>query len=168
MNTDEREYFMRLALEQAETALNNEEVPVGCVFINQKREILAKGYNKTNETLNGTEHAELVAIKDALYNRKMDPSVFENSILFVSCEPCIMCAAAISKMKISEVYFGCSNDRFGGNGSILCVHNDPALNQGQGYAIHPGILKDEAISIFQRFYDTENRRAPDNKRRRKG
>jgi tRNA-specific adenosine deaminase 2 len=168
MEQSESENFMRLALEQAELALNNEEVPVGCIFINQRKEIIAKGYNKTNENLNGTEHAELVAIKDASFQRKMDPSDFVGSTLFVSCEPCIMCAAALSRMKIKEVYFGCFNDRFGGNGSILSVHDHSTLNGGAGYEIYSGILKDEAIAVFQKFYDTENRRAPDHKRRRKG
>eukprot|EP01040_Poterioochromonas_malhamensis_P007545 gene7545-8146_t len=169
LTEEERNQFMRFAIEQAEVALINEEVPVGCVFINpESKQVISTGHNKTNETGNGTEHAEIVAIKDALYQRFVNASVFQGSILFVSCEPCIMCAGAIAKMGIRAVYYGCSNDRFGGNGSILSVHNTTALNQGHQYSVHAGLLEEEAIAIFQRFYDTENRRAPDHKRRRKG
>jgi tRNA-specific adenosine deaminase 2 len=168
LTEEEIHRFMREALRQAENALNDSEVPVGCIFINRGKEIIATGYNKTNETLNGTQHAELVAIQDAVVNRGQDPSIFKDSILFVSCEPCIMCAAAIAKVEISAVYFGCHNDRFGGNGSILSIHQDPETDGMDVYQVHSGILKEEAIAVFQRFYESENRRAPENKRRRKG
>ena len=159
--------FMEMALDQAEKALQAGEVPVGCVFVDEFNQIIATGYNKTNETLNGTQHAELVAINHAIFQQKKDASVFVNSTLFVSCEPCIMCAAAISKLKIKAVYFGCHNDRFGGNGSILSIHNDPSIF-GHKYEVHAGLLRDDAIRTFQKFYETENRRAPDYKRRKKG
>ncbi len=67
---------------------------------------------------------------------------------------------AIAKLSFREVIFGCSNDRFGGNGSILSIHSNR-------YQIRPGILKDEAISVFQQFYCSENKRAPESKRKRK-
>lgn len=70
-------------------------------------------------------------------------------------------------MNIKRVYFGCSNDRFGGNGSILHLHSDQSIG-GRTYEIIPDLLKDEAVSMFQHFYESENRRAPEHKRRRKG
>jgi tRNA-specific adenosine deaminase 2 len=158
--------FMKAALYQAATALFNGEVPVGCVFVNSSGEIVASGHNETNKSRNGTRHSELVAIDDALLNRKLDPSIFSDCDLYVTCEPCIMCAAAIAKMKIKSVYFGCGNDRFGGNGSILSVHCDPN-SISHKYKIRSGLLKDEAVDVFQRFYETENRRAPEVKRRKK-
>lgn len=158
--------FMREALNQAESALTHGEVPVGCVFVDKKGQVIASGHNKTNESRNGTRHSELVAIDDALISRQLDPSVFYDSDLYVTCEPCIMCAAAIAKMKIKNVYFGCQNDRFGGNGSILAVHNDPS-SKSHKYSVQSGLLKDEAIEVFQRFYESENRRAPEAKRRKK-
>jgi tRNA-specific adenosine deaminase 2 len=161
MNVQDVSLFMKLALEQAETALNHEEVPVGCIFLNSlTNEIIASGYNKTNETMNATKHSEIVAIQDAIHTRGLSPSVFEGSTLFVTCEPCIMCADALKKMKISCVFYGCKNDRFGGNGSILSIHEG-------SYGIVSGICEKEAIDLFQRFYDRENDRAPPEKKKRK-
>ncbi len=159
--------YMAMAIEQAETALNAGEVPVGCIFVSKDDEIIATGHNKTNETMNGTQHAELVAIDHAIFEQRRDVQCFEDSTLYVSCEPCIMCAAAISKLKIKQVYFGCYNDRFGGNGSILSIHNDCTI-YGHKYPVYAGIMKEEAIYTFQKFYESENRRAPENKRRKKG
>lgn len=82
--------------------------------------------------------------------------------LYVTCEPCIMCAAALADMKIGRVIFGCRNDKFGGCGSILHVHQGDA-----GYPILGGVLKEEAIGLLRSFYSQENHHAPDEKRRRK-
>ncbi len=152
------EYFMREALKEAHLALASQEIPVGCIFVDQTgKNIISRGANKTNESRNGTQHAEIVAITEAL-SRSIPVSAFENCELYVTCEPCIMCAAALSKMRVRRVVFGCHNDRFGGNGSILTVHNDSHLSQGHPYDIKSGVLFDEAIAVFQRFYTTENRR----------
>ncbi|KAJ1399659.1 tRNA specific adenosine deaminase [Ochromonadaceae sp. CCMP2298] len=144
--------FMRLALKEAESALESGEVPVGCVIIDARGEVLSTGFNKTNHFRNGTRHAELVAM--------------DKLILYVTCEPCIMCAAALSKVGIQWVYFGCHNDRFGGNGSILSVHNTHLADTR--YGVCSGLLAGEAVALFQRFYESENRRAPESKRRKKG
>ena len=90
---------------------------------------------------------------------------FSAFTLYVTCEPCIMCAAAISRVGVKTVYFGCKNERFGGNGSILKVHE--GLCGVNKYDAISGLLHEKAINLFQRFYSTENRRAPDNKRKRK-
>lgn len=161
--------FMRAALEQTEKALDNGEVPVGCVIVhNETGEIISSGHNLTNATRNGTRHAELVAMDKLIFCNTCDPDVLTKCSLYVSCEPCIMCAAAIAKVGIKKVYFGCHNDRFGGNGSILSIHNKeeytPKENQ---YEVVTGMLKEEAVGLFQRFYESENRRAPEAKRRKK-
>lgn len=158
---------MQAALDQAELALQSGEVPVGCVFVHRDtREIVARGHNLTNLAMNATRHAELVAIDDLVVARKQDSSVLEQCFLFVTCEPCIMCAAAIATMGIKRVYFGCHNDRFGGNGSILSVHNDPKI-VGPKYDVVVGVMRDHAVNVFQRFYERENKRAPEAKRRKK-
>jgi len=162
------EHFMRLSLTAAEVALNNGEVPVGCVFVESTtRKVLGTGYNKTNEGRNGTYHAELVALEDMLIRQGLDPSIVSNCELFVTCEPCIMCAAALARLGIKKVHFGCYNDRFGGNGSILSVHLDNRVPTQHPYPVEAKLLHDEAISIFQLFYQGENRRAPEAKRKRK-
>lgn len=158
---------MRLALDQAEKALINGEVPVGAVFLHKTtREVIAAGHNLTNLKMNATRHAELVAIDDLLLRRGSEPALLNDCYLFVTCEPCIMCAAALATMGISRVYFGCHNDRFGGNGSILSIHDDDSIRCNK-YEVHAGILKSDAVDVFQRFYERENKRAPEAKRRKK-
>lgn len=166
VSVDRHEEFMGLAIEQAERALRVSEVPVGCVFVDKDGNVLARGHNLTNETSNGTQHAELVAMNCFLLEEKRDPRLLEGSTLYVTCEPCIMCAAAISRVKVGHVVFGCFNDRFGGNGSILSIHSDPSIS-GHKYSVQSGVLKDKAIEVFQNFYESENRRAPEPKRRKK-
>lgn len=108
----------------------------------------------------------MVAIDNVLFLQKQDASVFTKCDLYVTCEPCIMCAAALAKIGVRHVYYGCSNDRFGGNGSILSVQK--SSRDTEFYGTTSDVLKDEAIEIFQRFYESENRRAPPSKRRKKG
>lgn len=164
--TERDDEFMHLALDQAKLALSESEVPVGCVIVDSDGNVIANGSNKTNVTWNGTQHAEIVAMTRLFTEEKVCPSVLATSTLYVTCEPCIMCAAALSRAKIGRVVFGCFNDRFGGNGSILSIHNDTSI-PGNKYPITSGVLKDEGIEVFRKFYDTENRRAPEPKRRKK-
>lgn len=86
--------------------------------------------------------------------------------LYVTCEPCIMCAAALAQVGISKVIFGCSNPKFGGCGSILSLHDEP-IHRHHTYPISKGLLEEEAISLLRNFYDRENFHAPDEKRKRK-
>ena len=179
---DERDLrFMRLALEDAEIALERNEIPVGCIFVGKSKRsndmsseniemedvIIARGSNKTNETRNGSSHAEMNAIQSAI-EKGEDSNIFSGSEVFVTCEPCIMCAAALSRLGVKRVVFGCLNERFGGNGSILNVHKDgQTLTDYHSYSITSGVMAEEAIAIFQKFYVTENKRAPLGKRKRK-
>lgn len=146
-------------------------------------------------------HAEMVAIDNLILTPgldNVDTSILRSCDLYVTCEPCIMCASALAKVGIHKVIFGCFNDRFGGNGSILSIH---AINQTNeiehqnqihqqhsgnislnidmnstidkytcpyhNYPIESGLMKNEAIDLFQQFYTRENRRAPIEKRKRK-
>jgi tRNA-specific adenosine deaminase 2 len=95
--------------------------------------------------------------------------VFASCELFVTCEPCIMCAAALATVGIKRVVFGCKNDRFGGCGSLLHLHEPEEDNPtgSSGYEITSGLLQEEAIRLLQSFYDRENFHAPDDKRKEK-
>ena len=97
--------------------------------------------------------------------RTYSSDVFSKCDLYVTCEPCIQCAAALARVGIGRVFFGCHNDRFGGCGSILHLHKP--YTEHKGYPIYNGILKTEAIALLRSFYDRENFHAPDDKRRRK-
>ena len=193
--------FMREALALAERAYERWEVPVGCVFVNgETNDIIARGQNKTNETRNGTKHAEVVALEsatlpasegkssDTFKDGKTDEkkssmmdggdcaaasrvSVMEDvKVLdvYVTCEPCIMCASMLGQLPCTrKVIFGCANDKFGGGGTCLSVHemddapscaDDDAMPKA--YECVGGLFKDEAIELFQRFYVRGNPKAP--------
>ena len=102
--------------------------------------------------------------------------VLRDCCLYVTCEPCIMCAAALRKCNIGKVVFGCRNDRFGGCGSLLSLHSfktPHVVNEkrrqdgGIGYEIVTGILAEEAIELLRGFYNRENFHAPREKRKKK-
>ncbi|XVE68246.1 hypothetical protein DITRI_Ditri09bG0052900 [Diplodiscus trichospermus] len=128
METDNLAY-MELAIHQAKLALESLEVPVGCILI-KDGDVVASGRNRTTETRNATRHAEMEAIdvllekwrRDGLSKSEVSEN-FSKCVLYVTCEPCIMCAAALSILGIKEVYYGCVNEKFGGCGSILSLHS---------------------------------------------
>ena len=97
-------------------------------------------------------------------------SILQECCLYVTCEPCIMCAAALKKVRIKKVVFGCHNNRFGGCGSILNLHRSDESNgkvEQHGYEIVSGVLANEAISLLRSFYNRENLHAPEDKRKKK-
>ena len=146
--------WMQRALELAETAVADQgEVPVGCVFVNDNNVEIASGANETNEAMCATRHAELVAIDGALDRaaKRNQPIDWTRCALYVTCEPCIMCASALSQLGIAKCYFGCRNDKFGGCGSILSLHEG-------NFDIVEGLREAEAVDLFRRFYDRENSR----------
>ncbi|GAN03610.1 tRNA-specific adenosine deaminase subunit tad2 protein [Mucor ambiguus] len=149
--------FMREALVVAQEAYENLEVPVGCVFVLNNDTIIARGRNKPNESYNATRHAEIEAI-DIILNEH-DRSVFRNVDLYVTVEPCVMCASALRQIGIRHVYFGCGNDKFGGNGSVFNINTDARLdtNQSKGYPSEGGYFHEEAILMLRKFYIRENK-----------
>jgi len=120
--------LMDEALNMANRGFEAGEVPVGCVFVRfdaeskNKYEIIARAHNLTNLTKDATRHCEMLCINEVLKKQNANydaEKVFEDAVLYVTVEPCIMCGYALNLMKIKKVYFGCWNDRFGGNGSII-------------------------------------------------
>lgn len=146
------EAFMQQALAQAELALLSGEVPVGCVFVHNAA-VLAHGMNDTNRSLCGTRHAEFIAIERIL--QAHPASIFRDTDLYVTVEPCIMCASALRQLQIRTVYYGCRNERFGGCGGVLDIHAEEPP-----FACVGGIFRAEAIMLLRRFYVQENGRAP--------
>lgn len=159
-------HFMKFALDQAKLALDCLEVPVGCVIVEDGGEVIASGRNRTTETRNATRHAEMEAIdvlleqwqKSGISQREVAEK-FRKCSLYVTCEPCIMCAAALSIIGIKEVYYGCANDKFGGCGSILSLH-DGRDQSRKGFNCIGGIMASEAVSLFRTFYEQGNPNAP--------
>lgn len=176
---DQASCYMNIAFEQALEALEAGEVPVGCVVVRQGK-VIAKGRNRVNESFNATRHAEMVAI-DQLVDlskgtRTSGSSLSElcsTSVLYVTVEPCIMCAATLRQIGLMRVVFGCSNPRFGGCGSVLDVHrkhlagscNVPVTSEQGGnlcpepyppLELTPGVQQERAVRLLQRFYEGEN------------
>ncbi|CAG8592882.1 1827_t:CDS:2 [Paraglomus brasilianum] len=159
MSAESEKRYMQHALALAEEAYENQEVPVGCVFVCGE-EIIGSGRNRTNETFNGTRHAELEAIDAILSNDKYTKDVFRECVLYVTVEPCVMCAYALRQLGIKHVYYGCANERFGGNGSVFNIHQDPQLTLHPPYLSQQGYYREEAILMLRKFYLRENTCAP--------
>lgn len=173
--------WMKEALKVAKSALGSlKEVPVGCVIVYQQEKhekheeqeqiIIGRGHNRTNLLKNPTRHAEFEAIDEAMQffkDRHLDWSrEFPNRCtLYVTCEPCIMCASALRQVRLLNCVYGCANDRFGGCESVLDVatnsdENDDEDNHQPKLNITKGVCEQEAIKLFQSFYSFENPAAP--------
>ncbi|CAF0829994.1 unnamed protein product [Brachionus calyciflorus] len=154
--------WMKEALNVGKKALDVKEVPVGCVIVYQDKEIIGRGHNLTNILKNPTRHAEFQAIDEAFEwcrkNEKNWLNVFEQAVLYVTCEPCIMCASALRRVNLVNCVYGCSNERFGGCGSVLNIStsNNEELNFGKNMTITKGVCEDLAIKLLQSFYACEN------------
>ncbi|XP_064481944.1 tRNA-specific adenosine deaminase 2-like [Ornithodoros turicata] len=151
--------MMSRAFLLAREALEVGEVPVGCVMV-YKNEIVAQGRNHVNESKNACRHAEFECVDQVISwckKKQLKPEeVFPGITVFVTVEPCIMCASAIKTLGISRLVFGCSNDRFGGCGSVLDIFED-----GVGSVeVCSGFRANEAIDLLKTFYMGENPNAP--------
>jgi len=149
--------LMDQAIEMAEEALAANEIPVGCVLVSKTTgTVLSKGRNRTNETKNACLHAEFDAIEKLHLVTPGDKVDWNNIKLYVSVEPCLMCSSALRQIGINLVYFGCSNDRFGGCGGVVSVHNNPKLIFSEPLTALGGYRCEEAIILLRKFYITEN------------
>ncbi|KAF7331791.1 tRNA specific adenosine deaminase [Mycena kentingensis (nom. inval.)] len=164
MSDEQHNHFMAQALAMAEEALTAGEVPVGCVFIRDGR-VIARARNRTNELRNATRHAELEAIDEMLADADLTPRPprkypLSTTTLYVTVEPCIMCASALRQMGIREVFYGCANDRFGGCEGVLSVNETVPHPVHPAYLATGGYMRNDAIMLLRRFYVTENNHAP--------
>lgn len=178
-NREYHEGFMRKAIEMAQFALASDETPVGCVFVHNG-EVIGRGINGTNASLNvshfsfpipskslmtifqGTRHAEFVALAEIMAHHPQ--SILHETDLYVTVEPCIMCASALRQYGIRAVYFGCLNDRFGGCGGVMNIHSDPGIDST--FPCYGGLFREEAIMLLRRFYVQENEKGKTSERKR--
>lgn len=155
---------MEDALQDASKANEQQEVPVGCVFVYQN-EIIARGANLVNHTKNATRHAELICIDQVLdfcvASGLQSADVFREISVIVTVEPCIMCAAALNQLNIKEIVFGCANDRFGGTTVLNVFELLKSSIRLQKY-----VRADEAMALLKEFYKGENPSAPKPKNRK--
>jgi tRNA(adenine34) deaminase len=144
-NDDQR--FMRAALELASAAEQMGEVPVGAVVI-RNGEIIGRGQNRNLLDHDPTAHAEVVALRDAA--RKLGNHRLSDCSLFVTIEPCAMCAGAIIHARLQRLVYGASDPKAGAAGSVLTVINHPSLNHQ--LEVLGGVLETECSQILQSFF----------------
>jgi len=141
------EYYMRIALEEAEAAFLKGEVPVGAVLVEDDR-IIARAHNTKEATNDPTAHAELILIKkgaSALRNWRLT-----NATLYVTKEPCIMCTGAMVNARLKRLVYGCKDPRYGAVTSQYQLATDKRLNHQ--IEVTSGILEDECSEILRRFF----------------
>ncbi|KAK7907297.1 hypothetical protein WMY93_015909 [Mugilogobius chulae] len=168
-NHEEIQKWMDKAFEMAKDALENGEVPVGCLLV-YNNEVIGKGRNEVNETKNATRHAEMVALdelRDWCELKGLEvKTVCEKTVLYVTVEPCIMCAAALRLFNLPVVVYGCRNDRFGGCGSVLDISSANLPQTGTKFKCVAGHRAEEAVEMLKTFYKQENPNAPNPKTRK--
>ena len=143
----EKEKYMKMAIVQAKKAERLDEVPIGCVIVHDGM-VVGRGYNRRNIDRNTLSHAELNAIKKA--SKKLGDWRLDDCEMYVTTEPCQMCAGAIVQARIKKVYIGCMNPKAGCDGSILNLLQVDKFNHQ--VEIESGILKDECSSLLTNFF----------------
>ena len=141
------EYFMSQALKEAKKALLHNDVPIGAVIVKDNK-IIAKAHNQVEKNNDSTAHAELIAIKKAM--KKIGYKHLLDCDLFVTLEPCSMCAGAIVLARIKNLYFATDDPKAGACGSILNIPNNKRLNHQVN--IYSGILQYECSIIIKDFF----------------
>lgn len=146
--------YMRLAIEQARRAGECGEVPVGAV-LERAGQLIATGYNCPIATHDPTAHAEICVLRSA--GRTLGSYRLEGTTLYVTLEPCVMCAAAIVHARITRLVFGAWDPRAGGAGSLIDVTRLPGVNHRVD--VFGGVLMDECSQLLKAFF-SQKRTAP--------
>ncbi|MDD6352080.1 MAG: tRNA adenosine(34) deaminase TadA [Lachnospiraceae bacterium] len=141
------EHYMKLALKEARKAYDHHEVPIGCVIVH-KGKILAKTHNRRNTDKSSLAHAEILAIRKAC--KKMHDWRLEDCVMYVTLEPCQMCAGAIVQARIPEVVIGCMNPKAGCAGSVLNILEMKEFNHQ--CQVTRGVLEKECSSMISDFF----------------
>lgn len=145
MNVQER--YMRQAIKLAGKAAELGEVPIGCV-IEYQGKVIGRGYNRRTTDKSTLAHAEIIAIKKAC--KKMGDWRLEDCTMYVTLEPCQMCAGAIVQARVKKVVIGCMNPKAGCAGSILNVLQMDAFNHQ--VEIERGVLEEECSQMLTSFF----------------
>jgi tRNA(adenine34) deaminase len=143
------EHFMRLALREAERAGEHGDVPIGAVLV-RDGEVLAAAGNERELRGDPTAHAESLVLREG--SRKLGGWRIPDSVLYVTLEPCAMCAGAIVLARIPRVVYGAPDPKAGAAGSVLDVLGEPRLNHRP--QVDAGLLVAESSALLQRFFTT--------------
>jgi tRNA(adenine34) deaminase len=138
---------MRLALREAERALEHDDIPVGAIVV-LDGEVVGTGHNEREVRADPTAHAELIALRDAA--RALGTWRVLETVLYVTLEPCAMCAGAIVLARVPRVVFGASDPKAGAAGSVLDVLGEPRLNHRP--QVESGLLAEECADLLRSFF----------------
>ena len=141
------EKFMKEALKEAKKAYDKLEVPVGCVIVKDGK-IIARGHNLKETKQDTTKHAEMIAIQKA--SKKLNSWRLLDCEMYVTLEPCSMCAGAIIQSRIKKIYIGTLDEKTGAAGSVLNLFEDYPFNHK--VEVETGILKTDCENILKAFF----------------
>lgn len=158
MNQDEK--YMKQAVKLAKKAAAMGEVPIGCVIVYEDK-IIARGYNRRKTDKSTLAHAEIAAIKKA--SKVMGDWRLEGCTMYVTLEPCQMCAGAIIQARMDKVIIGCMNPKAGCAGSILNILEDDRFNHQA--VVERGVLEDECSQMLTEFFSSLRKRLKTEKKK---
>ncbi|WP_028315343.1 tRNA adenosine(34) deaminase TadA [Desulfatibacillum aliphaticivorans] len=140
--------YMQMALDEAKTAWDEDEVPVGAVLVLPDQDLIIKAHNRTIGLNDAAAHGEILALREA--GRVIGNYRLLNSVLYCTVEPCIMCMGAVIHARVSKVVFGAPDPKWGACGSLYDFASDPGLNH------HPeivsGVCEEACRTIMQEFF----------------
>ena len=141
-----QEKFMKEAIKEAKKAQSKDEVPIGCVIVKDGK-IIARGHNLRETKMNSLLHAEIVAINKAC--KKLKNFRLEDCELYVTVEPCLMCAGAIVQSRIKKVYFGTPDEKYG---AVVSVCNAFDVKSNHKVEFEQGVLSTQCQTIVKDFF----------------
>ncbi|MHB8659373.1 MAG: tRNA adenosine(34) deaminase TadA [Solirubrobacteraceae bacterium] len=141
------EYFMRLAIREAMQALEHDDVPIGAVIV-RDGEVIGVGHNERELQGDPTAHAEMIALREAA--RSLGSWRVLNAVLYVTLEPCAMCAGAIVLARVSRVVYAATDPKAGAAGSVLDILDTPQLNHRA--TVQGGLLGEESGDLLRTFF----------------
>ena len=141
------EYYMKQALKEAEKAYKKLEVPVGAIIVKNGK-VIARAHNQKEEKKDTTKHAEILAIQKA--SKKLQSWRLIDCEMYITLEPCSMCAGAIINSRIKKIYIGANDEKTGAAGSVLNLFNDYKFNHK--VEVEKGLLKKECEKILKDFF----------------
>jgi tRNA(adenine34) deaminase len=144
---------MEMALEEAAAAAAEDEVPIGAVIVSFQRGVIARAHNQREQLLDPTAHAEMIAITQAA--QALRSWRLENCALYVTLEPCPMCAGAVVQAQLPLVVYGATNPKAGACETLYRITSDPRLNHRA--QVIGGVLADRCAAVLSEFFEAKRR-----------
>ena len=148
LSGEDKRKYMQLAIDQAKEAEKQGEVPIGAVVVDPDGRVVGTGYNRRELDEDATQHAEMIAIQKS--SKKIESWRLLDCEMYVTLEPCCMCAGAIINARIKKIYIGTLDEKTGAAGSVLNVFQDYPFNHK--VEVETGILKEECETILKEFF----------------